>query len=285
MVIGVAQTRDRRLESHRCVASVANYKSPPKRLASVRTLQPVPAQPNMKVTLKKESNISVVLRRRLRSRPNNLPKPFVVAEIALNILTAADSRSAVVWKWHINLSENPPAPTQWLIYLISKTQWDATEAQIYLIQCLLKHRAVDHSPRTVGSKIREWAGEAWRERKRLTLWIKLHSHGLLLPAKANGRLPQHKWCEILLDGLKSVFRDPKARLLEHLKGCGANQDDFGMITFRLDWVKIKSDFLWTEFALNSAWHRLEKGLMTQFDRGKCVQVEIRLPVVSPKLWT
>ena len=52
--------------------------------------------------------------------------------------------------------------------------------------------------------------------------------------KANGRLPQHKWCEILLDGLKSVFKDAKAPLLKRLKGCGANQDDFGMNTFRLD---------------------------------------------------
>lgn len=52
--------------------------------------------------------------------------------------------------------------------------------------------------------------------------------------KLMGSPPQTKRCEILLDGLKSVFRDPKARLLQHLKGCGANQDDFGLITFRLD---------------------------------------------------
>ena len=70
------------LQSHRCVASVADHQ----RLA----------EPNMKVTLKKESNISVMLRRRLCSCPNSLPKPFVVAEIALNILTAADSWSVVV---------------------------------------------------------------------------------------------------------------------------------------------------------------------------------------------
>lgn len=146
---------------------------------------------------------------------------------------------------------------------------------------------MDHSgcPRTVSSKIREWARELWRVRERLTLWIKFYSHGPLLPAKANGRLPQHKWCEILLDGLKSVFRDPKARLLEHLKGCGANQDDFGMITFRLDWVKIKSDFLWTGFALNSAQASFRERSHDTIWSWKCVQVEIRLPVVSPKLWT
>lgn len=110
-------------------------------------------------------------------------------------------------------------------------------------------------------------------RGRLTFWIKFNS--LLQPAKkkAKGRLPQHKWCEILLDGLKSVFRDPKARLLEHLKGCGANQDDFGMITFRLDWVEIKSDFLWTGFALNSAQASFRGRSHDTIWSWKCVQVE------------
>lgn len=140
---------------------------------------------------------------------------------------------------------------------------------------------------TVGHRVPKPGNESHNceERERLTLWIKWCSHGLLASGKTNGRLPQHKWCEMLLDGLKSVLRDPKACLLEHLKGCGANQDDFGMITFRLDWVKIKSDFLWTGFALNSGQASFRERSHESIWSWKREQVEIHLPVVSPKLWT
>lgn len=146
------------------------------------------------------------------------------------------------------------------------------EVQTIRFECLLKHLALDHSscPGTVSSKIRKWAREPGREwetdglnnKKKLAPSDCSYLQTLMEGSK------QHKWCEIPLDGLKSVFSGIQKRAFLNiskgvaLTGSTPAWSRLDPTEWKFNQISFERGALWT-----LPGRRLEKGLMTPFDRG------------------